>query len=153
VYLTSCWRIYGVGVSPSIVAGLLPFLQGEFTWHPTRQRGEQYASWSLYFVLSQSMDNDFAYCMLRLSLLQGICSMTVGDGNHIDQFFHDWWRWISTVEMLSSDKLLKKWSCRRDWFNSEVLFLHGCSEAWMWTWKKQQEYYQMRYTALHKLQK
>ncbi len=61
------------------------------------------------------------------------------DGNHIDQFFHDWWRWISAVEMLSSDKLLKKWSCRRDWFNSEVLFLHGCSEAWMWTRKKQQK--------------
>jgi hypothetical protein len=34
--------------------------------------------------------------------------------NHIDQFFYDWWRWISAVE---------EWSCRRDWFNSKVLSL------------------------------
>ncbi len=135
VYLTSCWRIYGVGVSPSIVAGLLTFLQCEFTWHPTRQSCKQYATWSLYFVFS-----------LWIMILHIVCSDIFvarnlfddcWDGNHIDQFFHDWWRWILTVEMLSSDKLLKKWSCRRDWFNGEVLSLHGCSKAWMWTRKKQ----------------
>ncbi len=87
----------------------------------------------------QSMDNDFSYCMLGYLCCKEFVRMTVGMGNHIDQFFHEWWRWISTVETLSSDKLLKKWSCRRDWFNSEVLSRHGCSKAWMWTRKKQRK--------------
>jgi hypothetical protein len=82
------------------------------------------------------MDNDFTYCMPWYLCCKEFVRWLL-DGNHIDQFFHDWSRWNSTVEMLSSGNLLKKWSCRRDWSNSKVLSLHGCSKAWMWTRIKQ----------------
>ncbi len=49
--------------------------------------------------------------------------------------------WLMKVDLSCRDviiwQIVEEWSCRRDWFNSKVLSLHGCSEAWTQTTKKQ----------------
>jgi len=72
----------------SIVAGLLPFLQGEFTWHPTRQSGNQYASWSLYFVFSlQIMSCYISYVCSDIFAARNLFSLGVFSKAHGDGFW------------------------------------------------------------------